>query len=89
MGTILKDLSKEALAMREIPLSEVLPAPAGGVDTGHQPPEPPINIGLHLQYPWANEIKAIVVIPDFQVATANAREVVPLSISMADAVSGR
>lgn len=89
MGTILNDLSKDDLARSEIPLSEVLPAPAGGIDTGYRPPEPPVNIGHHFQYAWAQEIKAVVIIPDFQVPTANAREVVPKTISMADAVSGK
>ena len=84
---MLNNLSKDDLARREIPLSEVLPAPAGGIDTGHQPPEPPLNIGHPVQFKWAEEIKAVVIIPDFQVSTANAREVVPKNISIEDAVS--
>ena len=33
------------MARKEIPLSEVLPQPAGGLDTGLKPPSPPLNIG--------------------------------------------
>ena len=38
------------MARKEIPLSEVLPQPAGGVDTGLKPPVPPHNIGITLVY---------------------------------------
>ncbi|KAH7025770.1 GHMP kinase [Microdochium trichocladiopsis] len=77
VGTYLKPLSPEDVARVEIPLSEVLPAPAGGEDTGKQPPEPPIGIGHHIKFPWAKEIKAVAIIPEFEVPTAKAREVLP------------
>ncbi|OTA82484.1 hypothetical protein M434DRAFT_84617 [Hypoxylon sp. CO27-5] len=77
VGTYLKPLTPEDVARVEIPLSEVLPAPAGGLDTGERPPEPPHGIGHHIKFPWAKEIKAVAVIPDFQVPTAKAREVLP------------
>ena len=70
----------------EIPLSEVLPEPAGGVDTGKKPPEPPYGIGHHIKFPWANEIKAIAIIPDFQVPTHAAREILPAMYSRPDVV---
>lgn len=38
MGTYLNDLSPEDTERKEIPLSEVLPEPQGGVDTGFTPP---------------------------------------------------
>ena len=44
-GMYLRHLDKEAVARKEIPLSEVLPEPAGGIDTGLKPPEPPEDIG--------------------------------------------
>lgn len=84
VGTYLKPLSPEDVARVEIPLSEVLPAPAGGVDTGAKPPEPPHGIGHHIKFPWAKEIKAIAIIPNFQVPTAKAREVLPLEYPRAD-----
>ncbi|KAK3944063.1 hypothetical protein QBC46DRAFT_375202 [Diplogelasinospora grovesii] len=77
VGTYLKPLTPEEVARKEIPLSEVLPAPAGGVDTGIRPPEPPHGIGHHIKFPWAPEIKAVAIIPEFEVPTAKAREVLP------------
>ncbi|KAL0778473.1 hypothetical protein CaCOL14_006126 [Colletotrichum acutatum] len=77
VGTYLRPLKPEDVQRIEIPLSEVLPAPAGGVDTGETPPEPPHGIGHHIKFPWAKEIKAIAIIPDFQVPTHLAREVLP------------
>jgi homoserine kinase len=82
----LNDLSPEDTERKEIPLSEVLPEPAGGVDTGLEPPEPPIGIGHYMKFPWAKEIKAIAIIPQFEVATAKARGVLPTSYSRADVV---
>ncbi|KAG9246378.1 ribosomal protein S5 domain 2-type protein [Calycina marina] len=86
VGTYLNDLSPEDTERKEIPLSEVLPAPAGGQDTGRNPPEPPIGIGHYMKFPWAKEIKAIAIIPQFEVATAKARQVLPDSYSRADVV---
>ncbi|WYZ41200.1 hypothetical protein EsH8_V_000095 [Colletotrichum jinshuiense] len=77
VGTYLRPLKPEDVQRIEIPLSEVLPAPAGGVDTGETPPAPPHGIGHHIKFPWAKEIKAIAIIPDFQVPTHLAREVLP------------
>ncbi|KAL9016297.1 MAG: hypothetical protein Q9185_006339, partial [Variospora sp. 1 TL-2023] len=65
VGTYLSDLDAEDMVRKEIPLSEVLPAPAGGVDTGLKPPIPPLGIGNHMKFPWSPSIKAIVIIPDF------------------------
>ncbi|KAH6724689.1 ribosomal protein S5 domain 2-type protein [Leptodontidium sp. 2 PMI_412] len=86
VGTYLNDLSPEDTSRKEIPLSEVLPEPAGGLDTGFAPPEPPIGIGHYMKFPWAKEIKAIAIIPHFEVATAKARSVLPTSYSRADVV---
>ena len=61
----------------EVPLSEVLPSPAGGVDTGKKPPSPPYGIGHHIEFPWTPEIKAIAIVPEFVVPTAAARAVLP------------
>ncbi|KAJ5081374.1 hypothetical protein NUU61_009638 [Penicillium alfredii] len=72
VGTYLNELKPEDVARIEIPLSEVLPAPAGGIDTG--------------KFNWAKEIKAIAIIPDFVVPTANARDVLPKTYTRADVV---
>lgn len=86
VGTYLNDLSPEDTERKEIPLSEVLPEPAGGVDTGATPPQPPLGIGHYMKFPWAPEIKAIAIIPHFEVATAKARSVLPASYTRADIV---
>lgn len=70
----------------EIPLSEVLPAPAGGIDTGAKPPSPPNGIGHHIKFPWASQIKAVAIIPEFEVPTAKAREVLPAQYPRPDVV---
>lgn len=87
VGTYLNELNPEDMARKEIPLSEVLPAPAGGEDTGLNPPEPPLAIGHYIKFQWAPEIKAVAIIPDFEVSTAKAREVLPESYSRKDVVS--
>jgi homoserine kinase len=87
VGTYLNELRPEDLAWKEIPLSEVLPAPAGGIDTGIKPPEPPLGIGHYKKFPWSKEIKAIAIIPEFEVLTAKAREVLPEVYTRADVVS--
>lgn len=86
VGTYLNELSPEDTSRKEIPLSEVLPAPAGGVDTGITPPEPPHDIGHYMKFPWSPQLKAIAIIPHFEVATAKARSVLPSSYSRADVI---
>jgi homoserine kinase len=86
VGSYLKELDPEDLKRREIPLAEVLPAPQGGEDTGLKPPIPPMDIGKHIRFPWASEIKCIAIIPDFEVSTAMARSVLPESYSKADVI---
>lgn len=87
IGTYLKPLAPKDVARVEIPLSEVLPSPAGGLDTGERPPEPPHGIGHHIKFPWAKEIKAIAIIPNFEVPTAKARAVLPAQYPRQDVVS--
>ncbi|KAK2763775.1 Trihydroxynaphthalene reductase [Arachnomyces sp. PD_36] len=86
VGTYLNELDPEDMARIEIPLSEVLPAPAGGIDTGKRPPDPPVGIGHYKRFQWAKEIKAIAIIPNFEVPTANARDVLPKTYTRADVI---
>ncbi|KAG5363685.1 Homoserine kinase [Yarrowia sp. B02] len=86
VGSYLRELSAADLERVEIPLAEVLPEPAGGRDTGLVPPEPPLNIGHHIKYDWCREIKAIVVIPNFEVSTASARGVLPTAYTAQDMI---
>ncbi len=88
VGSYLKELDPVDMERKEIPLAEVLPEPAGGLDTGLRPPEPPLGIGHYIKFGWAKEIKAIAIIPQFEVSTATAREVLPTLYSRADMVKG-
>jgi homoserine kinase len=87
VGSYLRELDPVDMERKEIPLAEVLPAPAGGVDTGLKPPVPPLGIGHYIRYGWAEEIKAIAIIPDFEVPTATARGALPQQYSSKDLVS--
>ncbi|KXJ88077.1 homoserine kinase, partial [Microdochium bolleyi] len=88
VGTYLKPLSPEDVARVEIPLSEVMPdpQPAGAEDTGKQPPEPPVGIGHHIRFPWAKEIKAVAIVPQFEVPTAQSRGVLPKTYPRQDVI---
>ncbi|KAJ5030286.1 PurM, Phosphoribosylaminoimidazole synthetase [Bipolaris maydis] len=86
VGTYLNELSPEDTERLEIPLSEVLPQPAGGVDTGLRPPEPPLNIGHYTKFNWSPAIKCVCIVPQFEVSTAKARAVLPDSYSRKDAI---
>ncbi|ATY67364.1 homoserine kinase [Cordyceps militaris CM01] len=84
VGTYLMPLKPEDASRIEVPLSEVLPSPAGGVDTGKRPPEPPVGIGHRIEFPWNKEIKAVAIVPEFVVPTAEARAVLPEKYARAD-----
>lgn len=84
VGTYLNELDPADTERKEIPLSEVLPEPAGGVDTGLRPPEPPLGIGHFKRFRWAREIKALAIIPAFEVSTAKARGALPDRYSRSD-----
>lgn len=86
VGSYLKELNPEDMKRKEIPLAEVLPAPQGGEDTGLTPPIPPLNIGKHIRFPWAKEIKCIAIIPDYEVKTAEARSVLPVTYDRTDVI---
>ena len=86
VGACLSELDPEDAARVEVPLAEVLPEPAGGVDTGKQPPVPPLGVGQFERFRLSPDIKAVVVIPNFKVDTAKAREVLPNQYSRQDLV---
>ena len=77
VGTYLGELDSEAGTRKEVPLSEILPEPAGGIDTGLKPPMPPHSIGHYVKFAWSPAIKTIVIVPDYEVSTAKARDVLP------------
>lgn len=86
VGSYLRELSEADMSRVEIPLAEVLPEPAGGINTGLTPPEPPIDIGHHVKYDWCREVKAICIVPNFEVSTAKSREVLPSAYTKKDLV---
>lgn len=85
VGTYLNQLSEEDVSRLEIPIAEVLEN-AGGIDTGLRPPKPPYNIGHFHKFKWAPEIRCVAIVPDFEVATATARQVLPKTYERADIV---
>lgn len=86
VGSFLRELSGTDLERIEIPLTEVLPETSGGADTGLTPPEPPQNISHSITYDWSDKVKAVVIIPDFEVSTADARSVLPTAYTRQDAI---
>jgi homoserine kinase len=88
VGSYLRELDKAATEASQIPLSEVLPEypPDAGEEWGLDPPIPPIGIGHYIRFRWSDSIKAVVIIPRFELSTAKAREVLPLQYSRKDLV---
>ncbi|CEH12309.1 homoserine kinase [Ceraceosorus bombacis] len=88
VGSYLLDLSKEERAKVDVPLSEVLPAwPVdASAHWGPNPNTPPTGIGHYIRFGWAQEIKVIAIIPDFEVSTALARSALPDTYSKADLI---
>jgi homoserine kinase len=89
VGSYLRELSPEDTSAASIPLAEVLPEfpPDAGPDWGRDPPRAPNDIGHYVRFGWAKEIRAIAVMPRFELATAKARGVLPEQYSRKDLVS--
>lgn len=88
VGSYLRELDPSATQAASVPLSEVLPEypPDAGPDWGRDPPLPPLGIGHYVRFDWAKEIRAVAIIPRFELSTATAREVLPQSYSRKDVV---
>lgn len=88
VGSYLRELSPEDSSAASVPLAEVLPEypPDAGPQWGTDPPKAPVGIGHYIKYGWAKEIKAIAVMPRFELATAKARGVLPDTYSRKDMV---
>ncbi|KAG0001603.1 hypothetical protein BGZ79_004428 [Entomortierella chlamydospora] len=80
VASFLRELEPEELEPSSIPRSE--PTRNGAA----QPPTPVTDIGHYIQLGWTKEIKAIAVIPDFEVATEDARAVLPSTYERADVI---
>jgi homoserine kinase len=88
VGSYLRELDQAATEAASVPLSEVLPEypPDAGEDWGLNPPVPPIGIGHFVQFGWSQSIKAVAIIPRFELSTAKARQVLPEQYSRKDLV---
>ncbi|KAJ7071381.1 GHMP kinase [Mycena amicta] len=88
VGSYLRELDTAATEAASVPLSEVLPEypPDAGEDWGLNPPVPPFGIGHFVRFGWSESIKAVAIIPRFELSTATAREVLPTQYSRKDLV---
>ncbi|KAG9008840.1 hypothetical protein FRB94_012809 [Tulasnella sp. JGI-2019a] len=88
VGSYLRELSREATEAASVPLAEVLPEypPDAGEQWGKDPPSPPLGIGHYVRFGWAKEIRAVAIIPQFELSTAKARDVLPLAYTRTDLV---
>lgn len=80
VASYLRELSPED--MEGIPESETLLE----VDPKNPAPQPPLGIGHFLRLKWNPEIKCIAIVPQFKVATAEARSVLPNSYEKKDVI---
>ncbi|KAI9010007.1 hypothetical protein CLU79DRAFT_710764 [Phycomyces nitens] len=80
VASYLSELSPEVL--KGVPTSESL------LDSVPSPnmPQPPRGIGHFIRLGWAKEIKAIAIVPQFKLATAKARAVLPDQYSRQDVI---
>lgn len=88
VGSYLKELGEEASEAASVPLSEVLPEYPPDVDEGWgmNPPAPPFGIGHFVRFGWSESIKAVAIIPRFELSTARARDVLPTIYTRKDLV---
>ena len=88
VGSYLRELDAVATEAASVPLSEVLPEypPDAGEEWGLHPPKPPIGIGHYVRFGWSESIRAVAIIPRFELSTASARQVLPQSYSRKDLV---
>jgi homoserine kinase len=89
VGSYLRELDEKDKEASSVPLAEVLPEfpEDAGPQWGMSPPIPPRGIGHYVRFGWAKEIKAIAIVPRFELSTAKARGVLPDTYSRADMVS--
>jgi homoserine kinase len=88
VGSYLRELDSAATEAASVPLSEVLPEypPDADENWGKDPPMPPLGIGHFVKFGWAKEVRALAIIPRFELSTAKARDVLPLTYSRKDLV---
>ena len=88
VGSYLRELDAAATEAASVPLSEVLPEypEDAGEGWGLYPPKPPVGIGHYVRFGWSESVKAVAIIPRFELSTASARQVLPQSYSRKDLV---
>ncbi|KAG8220128.1 GHMP kinase [Butyriboletus roseoflavus] len=88
VGSYLRELDPVASEAAQVPLSEVLPEypPDAGEEWGLSPPVPPYGIGHFVRFGWSPAVKAVAIVPRFELSTAKAREVLPTEYSRKDLV---
>lgn len=89
VASYLRELPPEDLEAASIPLSEVLPEypPDADEDWGRDPPRAPEGIGHYVRLGWAKEVRCVVIVPEFEVSTSKARDVLKQEYSRKDVVS--
>ncbi|CAO3581673.1 unnamed protein product [Absidia cylindrospora] len=80
VASYLRELSPED--MEGIPESESLLE----VTPSKPSPQPPLGIGHYVQLGWNKDIKCIAIVPQFKVATAEARSVLPSTYQRQDVI---
>lgn len=85
VASYLRELEPAVTEKPSIPHSETLEN--GRVEKNEGASQPPVGIGHYVRLGWAKEIKAIAIVPQFEVATAKARAVLPVSYERQDVVS--
>jgi homoserine kinase len=88
VGSYLRELDTAATEAASVPLAEVLPEypEDAGEDWGLDPPLPPLGIGHWVRFGWSRDIKAIAIIPRFELSTAKARAALPQHYTRKDVV---
>ncbi|TFK76698.1 homoserine kinase [Pluteus cervinus] len=88
IGSYLRELDEEASEAASVPLSEVLPEyPEDASENwGLDPPLAPVGIGHWVRFGWEKSIRAVAIVPRFELSTAKARGVLPNEYSRKDLV---
>ncbi|KAK6205443.1 homoserine kinase [Scheffersomyces amazonensis] len=85
VGSYLNDLSPEDQDHVNVPLEYVLPKATTPKEKYISVP-PPVDIGEYVKYDFNKHIKCVTIIPNFEVSTDDARQVLPDSYSRKDII---
>ncbi|CAN3372020.1 hypothetical protein DIURU_001438 [Diutina rugosa] len=85
VGSYLSQLSPEEMEAKSVPLEYILPKADTPTDKIVRQP-PPQKIGEYLKYPWNPKIKAVCIVPNFEVSTDDSRAVLPESYTRPDII---